>query len=150
MADDDSLELSASTLAALNQFLGEEAHRKKVEEDLLSGKLAEDAAGHVEEDWNLSQFWYDEETALRLAKEAIRGCGGGKKVALISCPTTYVAIKKHFPEALGSGNIRLLEFDKTFRGVGWQRLCVLRLQRSNEFRRCQRRRQHGCDAERAF
>ena len=38
--EDSDLELSSSTLAALNEFRQEEAVRQQVQEDLLSGKAA--------------------------------------------------------------------------------------------------------------
>jgi len=40
--------------------------------------------------------------------------GESRKVALISAPTTYVALQKHFPEVLQSGNVKLFEFDTRF------------------------------------
>merc|ERR1712183_714757 len=48
---------------------------------------------------NLSQFWYDDQTSEILAKACVRGAGLTGKIACISAPTAYMAIKKHFPEA---------------------------------------------------
>ena len=54
------------------------------------------------EDWNLSQFWYDDQTSEILAKACVQGAGLTGHIACISAPTAYVAIKKHFPEAKGN------------------------------------------------
>lgn len=54
------------------------------------------------EDWNLSQFWYDEKTSETLAKLCIEGANSAGKIACLSAPSAYVAIKKHFPEAQGT------------------------------------------------
>ena len=46
-------------------------------------------------------FRYDDQTSEILAKACIRGAGLTGKIACISAPTAYIAIKKHFPEAKG-------------------------------------------------
>jgi len=115
--EDSDLELSSSTLAALNEFRQEEAVRQQVQEDLLSGKAAIQPGAQVDEDWQLSQFWYDEDTAFRLAREVSRclAVSPDKRVALISAPTTYVALQKHFPDLLKQqGRVKLFEFDTRF------------------------------------
>lgn len=45
------------------------------------------------EDWNASQFWYDEETALTLAGELLAGATNETTVAVISAPSVFVKIK---------------------------------------------------------
>merc|ERR1719159_344644 len=47
---------------------------------------------HVSEDWQLSQFWYTESTALALAREAFAAAGDGGRIACVSCPTLYKAV----------------------------------------------------------
>merc|ERR1719334_2022930 len=47
---------------------------------------------HVSEDWQLSQFWYTESTAIALAKEALAAAGENGRVVCVSCPTLYKAI----------------------------------------------------------
>ncbi|KAK8773910.1 hypothetical protein V5799_011556 [Amblyomma americanum] len=61
-SDDEGLpELSDYAKAALEEFLREREEQEK---------------GAVpEEDWQLSQFWYSDETAAALAKEAMRVAG---------------------------------------------------------------------------
>ena len=46
-------------------------------------------------------FRYDDQTSEILAKACVRGAGLTGKIACISAPTAYMAIKKHFPEAKG-------------------------------------------------
>ncbi|KAF7251058.1 EEF1A lysine methyltransferase 1 [Varanus komodoensis] len=42
----------------------------------------------------LSQFWYDTETALRLANEAVRAAGRNGKIACVSAPSIYQKLKE--------------------------------------------------------
>lgn len=56
--DDDTPQLSAHTLAALQSFLAEKQQREQYESQLISPDGAPLAvAEKLEEDWNLSQFW---------------------------------------------------------------------------------------------
>ena len=57
------------------------------------------------EDWNLSQFWYDDKTSEILAQACVQAAGENGKIACISAPTAFVAIKKHFPDAKGKSDI---------------------------------------------
>ena len=50
----------------------------------------------------MSQFWYDDETALYLAREALRIAQPEGKIALISCPTLYKTLKAEAPECDGN------------------------------------------------
>ncbi|GKE11066.1 protein-lysine N-methyltransferase N6AMT2 [Tanacetum coccineum] len=91
--DDDSPSLSAHTLAALKQFLSEQNTSS-----LSDGgaTLAEEVA-LVTEDWRLSQFWYDRETAETVAREVhalYTSLDSTPLVACIACPTLYVYLKK--------------------------------------------------------
>ena len=96
--DDDVPQLSAETFAALQEFYQEEENREaiKAQDNVVCDMDA------FTEDWNLSQFWYSEETSKTLAKECLR-CAGNGKIACISAPSIYVAIKKYFPEAKNKG-----------------------------------------------
>ncbi len=57
--DDDSVQLSAETLSALNEFLREQQQT---------------ASTSIGEDWQLSQFWYDDETTRILTHECRQLC----------------------------------------------------------------------------
>lgn len=116
MADDD-FSLHPDTLAALHEFLAE---RKKAEERAeREAQELDTAVLATPEDWQLSQFWYDEDTAIFLAKELIAAAaefGPGARVACISCPSVYKAL---ISEAVGvpdwlAGQVSILEYDRRF------------------------------------
>ena len=94
MSDDErEVALRPDTLAALREFLAErEAARQREEREaeVASAALA------TTEDWQLSQFWYDEATGRALAEEVlacVRDRGRpSATVALLSCPSTYKAL----------------------------------------------------------
>lgn len=95
--DDDGTTLRADTLAALQEFLLEQKLQKAREE-----AEAEDTNPTLatSEDWELSQFWYDEETSVSLATELVTLAeslhDAGKaivKIACISCPSIYKAYR---------------------------------------------------------
>ncbi|KAF3907118.1 hypothetical protein ABW21_db0203936 [Orbilia brochopaga] len=110
---DDDLQLSASTLAALQEFMHEKDARQRRFEDLKAQAEHDDAArkqadGHdhggdsakaavtmedFEADWNASQFWYSEETSRALAEELVAGASEGTKIALVSAPSVFVKLK---------------------------------------------------------
>ena len=103
--DDDIPQLSAETFSALQDFYKEQEQKEQIVNELTcSLDSGDNTCGipTVSEDWQLSQFWYDDETALTLAKEVVRLAdilGEDASVACISCPTLYTAIRKHFPSA---------------------------------------------------
>eukprot|EP01116_Phalansterium_solitarium_P008778 TRINITY_DN22740_c0_g1_i1.p1 TRINITY_DN22740_c0_g1~~TRINITY_DN22740_c0_g1_i1.p1 ORF type:complete len:218 (-),score=71.13 TRINITY_DN22740_c0_g1_i1:19-672(-) len=99
-ADDDVPTLSADTLAVLQEFLQEKARAAEIED-------SDDV--FVSEDWQLSQFWYTEETSRVLAEEAVRESKGGS-IVCVSAPSIFRALKKlQVPN-----KIVLLEFDTRF------------------------------------
>ncbi|GLG99395.1 Protein-lysine N-methyltransferase CG9154, partial [Gryllus bimaculatus] len=109
MSDDDMPQLSSTTLAALQEFYAEQAaEEEKVKAALLDPKTKDQNV--FQADWQLSQFWYSEETASALASEAIRVTENRGKIALISCPTLYPKLKSLSPGSL----VTLLEYDKRF------------------------------------
>nr|CAG4635618.1 EOG090X0ABW [Artemia franciscana] len=110
--EDISEELSGSTLAALQEFLAEKAEREDRLQMIASGN-AHDV--DFDEDWQLSQFWYDEETANKLVEEALRVVGEKGTIACVSCPTVYKALKKRKPDDV---NVFVLEYDTRFSVYG--------------------------------
>ncbi|KAI2634555.1 putative N6-adenine methyltransferase-domain-containing protein [Xylaria nigripes] len=134
--DNDSLTLSADTLAALQEFYSErDAHAQKFEK--LKARVEND--GHVVEveddgetravvapelsihsfveDWNESQFWYSDETANLLAKQLLDGTSDDSSIAVVSTPSVFVAIKKITAAAGYTGpnpKTYLLEHDNRF------------------------------------
>ncbi|KAJ2788728.1 Protein-lysine N-methyltransferase efm5, partial [Coemansia helicoidea] len=64
-----------------------------------------------QEDWQLSQFWYDAATADFLAGRALAHTQAGDNIAFISSPTAYVALHNMAPERT---NAFVFEIDKRF------------------------------------
>ncbi|CAG9864595.1 unnamed protein product [Phyllotreta striolata] len=108
--DDDVPQLSAETFAVLQEFYKEQEER---EEQLKSSSDNGEVA--IVEDWQLSQFWYNNNTIETLVKIAVKSVGPQGKIALISCPSLY---KKLREEAGSDREITLFEFDKRFSTIG--------------------------------
>ncbi|KAJ2722809.1 Protein-lysine N-methyltransferase efm5 [Coemansia sp. Benny D115] len=122
---DDVPSLSADSLAALQSFLAE-----KQELDDRFAQLQENAdevfrnnkkitMDYFQEDWQLSQFWYDDETANFLATRALKNTTKGQKIAFISSPTAYVAFRNLAPEDRLEDAF-VFEFDQRFDVFGDQ------------------------------
>ncbi|TRY76869.1 hypothetical protein TCAL_03831 [Tigriopus californicus] len=121
--NDDLPTLSAETFAALQQFYNEEDSREKARLDIVQA----DAAAPVDyttltfdEDWQLSQFWYDEATSNALADICLAVAENNPgndptRIACLSCPTLFLALKKRHPQL---SNVILFEFDKRFSKLG--------------------------------
>jgi hypothetical protein len=84
-------------LDALKEFYGERDARQKQFEELkgqaeddFEGKLSMDA---FTEDWNVSQFWYDDETATTLARQLLDGATDDTKIAVVSAPSAFIQLK---------------------------------------------------------
>lgn len=109
-SDDDQPQLSSDTLAALEEFL------KEKEQNLL--KCISDnyqvAHGLFDEDWQLSQFWYDDKTIEAFVKGALNSTPTNGKIALISCPTIYSKLKAD----CGDRQVTLFEYDDRFKMFG--------------------------------
>ncbi|CAG4956968.1 unnamed protein product [Colias eurytheme] len=108
--DDDIPTLSAETFAALQEFYAEQDKRQEILNKLEADKkLNENII--FEENWQLSQFWYNEATIQALVKVIEKSVPKGGKVALISCPTLFVPAKRHIGDTI---TISLLEYDRRF------------------------------------
>ncbi|XP_019196072.1 PREDICTED: protein-lysine N-methyltransferase N6AMT2 [Ipomoea nil] len=111
--DDDIPQLSSHALEALREFIAEQ-NRTVVEAS--SGEQPEEEVALVAEDWRLSQFWYDRETAETVAREVLALCETleSPSVACIACPTLYAYLKKVDPNV----KAQLLEYDQRFSSYG--------------------------------
>ncbi|KAF9639431.1 hypothetical protein BFW01_g11237 [Lasiodiplodia theobromae] len=120
---DDVPQLSAHALSALEEFLGERDQRAKQFEDLKTA--AEDEFGKSSqpltmeaftEDWNASQFWYNDETATILAKQLLDGATDDTKIAVVSAPSVFIQLKNllRSGEYKARPEVKLLEFDERF------------------------------------
>lgn len=87
--DDDPPMLSSQALEALKEFLSEQRAQDSLAE------VEEEEVALVAEDWRLSQFWYDRNTAETVAKEVLTLCHSldSPSVACIACPTLYAYLK---------------------------------------------------------
>lgn len=110
-SDDDDCRLPADTMLVLQQFLREKELREKAEE---AGELA--GSKEFEENWQLSQFWYNTDTKVKLAQAVrhFKDASEGKelRVALLSSPSLY----HHVKEVID--NVTLFEFDQRFASIG--------------------------------
>ncbi|XP_069496042.1 EEF1A lysine methyltransferase 1 isoform X2 [Ambystoma mexicanum] len=111
-SDDDMPELSSHALAALQEFYTEQQENDAIN---TSQELQTSYFGLVQEDWQLSQFWYSDETALQLAKEAIAAAGKGGRIACVSAPSVYQKLKDLKCEDYYAC---VLEYDKRFSVYG--------------------------------
>ncbi|KAL6005123.1 hypothetical protein ACLOJK_005684 [Asimina triloba] len=111
--DDDPPTLSSRALEALKEFLSGQnqgAVRRTEEDEVVS-----EGVSLVSEDWRLSQFWYDRETAETVATEVRNlSVATSSPVACIACPTLYAYLKNIDPDI----SVQLLEFDKRFEQYG--------------------------------
>lgn len=117
-SDDEPLSLSNDALAALQEFKQEEKQRIEIFEH-LSKKAEEQAETPVDidlfqEDWQLSQFWYDDKTAEILGRAILEGADENTVVAIASAPSVFAAIKKFDPKDIPTKHIYLLEYDTRF------------------------------------
>ncbi|XP_034186975.1 EEF1A lysine methyltransferase 1 [Osmia lignaria lignaria] len=108
---DDDLQLCPTTLAVLNEFLKEKEEREKQLKHNLESQTLNIT---FDENWQLSQFWYDEETINTLVKGAINSTKLNEKIALISCPSLYSALKKN----TSGQQVTLFEYDERFKVFG--------------------------------
>ncbi|XP_055923746.1 protein-lysine N-methyltransferase CG9154 [Eupeodes corollae] len=104
--EDVELNLPMDTMSILNKFLLEKEERERKEQDRILAKTG--TSSMFEEDWQLSQFWYSNNTRTALGKVVKKLLGPDAQVALLSCPSLYKTIKDMHD------HVRLFEFDKRF------------------------------------
>ncbi|KAM7452137.1 EEF1A lysine methyltransferase 1 [Porites harrisoni] len=100
--DDDLPQLSAHALAALQEFYKEEKQKQE--------KEASEGNTDIDENWQLSQFWYNDETALTLAEEALRAASNGR-IACLCAPTLFKKLLEIKPAGCEA---KIFEFDRRF------------------------------------
>ncbi|KAK3097493.1 hypothetical protein FSP39_010140 [Pinctada imbricata] len=112
--DDDVPRLSAETMAALQDFYKEQAAEEEKLQQAKEGKVDMESVT-LKEDWQLSQFWYDDKTATVLAKEALSLAGENGRIACISSPTAYKKLRQLKPNSCVA---KCMEYDERFRIYG--------------------------------
>nr|XP_056714538.1 EEF1A lysine methyltransferase 1 [Euleptes europaea] len=110
--DDDVPQLSSQALAALQEFYIEQQQKNDIK---TTERCSDYSLGSIEENWKLSQFWYDSETALRLANEAIQAVGKGGRIACVSAPSVYQKLKELDSKDFSTC---ILEYDQRFSVYG--------------------------------
>ncbi|KAI1278018.1 Protein-lysine N-methyltransferase M142.8 [Halotydeus destructor] len=110
--DDDPAVLSPEALKALLEFYSEQ--------EAVTETLDENTNSEIKEDWQLSQFWYDDETSTKLAQMVSKVLSGSGTVGCISCPTLYIKLRslRETDERFKNLKIFLFEFDKRFSKYG--------------------------------
>lgn len=119
MDSDEEITLSSHALAALQQFRAEEDARTKHFEELKAKSQEQFDQRQVtidafQEDWQLSQFWYTDETAATLGRALLEGADNETVIVIASAPSVYAAIRNFPPEDIPTPHIYLLEYDTRF------------------------------------
>ncbi|KAF9897707.1 hypothetical protein BX616_005119 [Lobosporangium transversale] len=136
MDSDSDLELSPETLKALQQVMQEQQEQQERFETLrqqAEERFDEAQDSHennntqnkpaitmdfFREDWQLSQFWYDDATSEKLAREILNNTDQQSIVCCISSPTAYVKLMSMSPP--NPNNLFLFEYDTRFDVYGRQ------------------------------
>ncbi|KAI9833835.1 MAG: hypothetical protein M1826_006358 [Phylliscum demangeonii] len=118
--DDDTPKLSAETAKALQDFCSDQDERQQqfaaAQQRVRVDEAASMSIEAFGEDWNASQFWYDDETATTLAEQLLDGTDARSCIAVISAPSVFLKLRaRHalLPEDQRP-EICLLEFDRRF------------------------------------
>ncbi|XP_045463305.1 EEF1A lysine methyltransferase 1 [Harmonia axyridis] len=102
--DDDIPQLSIETFAVLQEFYKEQEERELMRKNV-------DSDTNIQENWQLSQFWYDHETIEKLTSIILKSVGHQGKIALISCPSIYPMLASKIGE---NGEVEIYEYDRRF------------------------------------
>jgi hypothetical protein len=79
--DDGDMVMSSAAMEALRSHLADT-------------DTTPDEGPPVRENYNLSQFWYTDETSRTLAAAAVDHAGPGGRIAIVSAPSAFEALKK--------------------------------------------------------
>lgn len=107
--DEDDLVLSEHARKALEEF-----YREQAEKEAAVNCLGLNDDDYVQENWELSQFWYDLQTAETLAEVALQVAGEEGRIACISCPTVASRLQKMKSKSSLSF---IFEYDERFKGL---------------------------------
>jgi len=105
-SSDDEITLSIESMNALKEFLKEREETIQKEQETKE----------IQEDWQLSQFWYAEETSEHVAKVLETEAGESSTVVCLSTPSIYKVLDKY--KSTSKINSILFEYDKRFSCYG--------------------------------
>ncbi|KAK3384794.1 putative N6-adenine methyltransferase-domain-containing protein [Podospora didyma] len=119
-SDDDSL--SSGALDALKAFYAERDAREQefakleLEAEQRRTEYVPLSMDTFVEDWNKSQFWYDDETAGQFARYLLKGSTDETTIAIVSVPSVFVALKNiiHSDPDTPKPKVVFLEYDQRF------------------------------------
>ncbi|CAG8504157.1 8720_t:CDS:10 [Acaulospora morrowiae] len=94
------------------EFVQEDSENILTKEKDEKEDVQEVNMNYFKEDWQLSQFWYDDETTDVIIQEILDNTNSDSQIACISTPTVFVKLKSMTP--LPTQSIRLFEFDTRF------------------------------------
>ncbi|MCJ1411692.1 hypothetical protein MMC19_005784 [Ptychographa xylographoides] len=113
--------LSGDALAALQDFYNDrDAQQKRFEQLKAATEDASTTGGQrlsmdmFTEDWNASQFWYNDATATILARQLLSGATSSTHLAVVSAPSVFIQIKNLLLGVVDPPQVSLLEFDDRF------------------------------------
>lgn len=105
----------------MQEFKQEEHQRQEEFEKLLKQadedfeeKKRNQGMELFKEDWQLSQFWYTDNTADILAEALLEGADRNTVIAVVSAPSVYAAILRKPKEQVPTEHIYLFEYDTRF------------------------------------
>ena len=119
--DLDDFKLSADTLAALREFQADKeaeearfaslANAAQERFSTIDSSSTPEGPGidAFKEDWQLSQFWYSDDTAEALASELLSDAGPALRIAILCAPSVYPKLL-----AQGAQDVWLFEYDARF------------------------------------
>lgn len=123
-SDDEPITLSSHALGALHEFLAEEQDNVDKFDKLkeASERQFDDSSDPAvfdislfKEDWNMSQFWYNDATCDFLAREVISLSNSDSVICCISTPSAYLRLRSLSPP---TKSVYLFEYDKRFNVLG--------------------------------
>ncbi|KAL1853499.1 hypothetical protein VTK73DRAFT_9010 [Phialemonium thermophilum] len=122
--ENDELTLSSSALEALSQFYAESDSRAEQFTKLVTEASQQNAEHKVlsmdtfGEDWNMSQFWYADETATLIAKQLLDGATPETTIMIVSVPSVFIAMKNWLAASATPDDRKpklvFLEYDRRF------------------------------------